>query len=114
MSFELEGVIERIGETQQKSEKFSVREFAVKYTKTWTSKDGETGSKEMLAGFQCSGRTIESLDKVKVGDKVVVKFDVEGREYNGRVYTNLNAWGVFKQQGNSAASAAQDDSGLPF
>ena len=118
MSFELEGVIERIGDVQQKSEKFSLREFAVKYTKTWTTKDGEQGSKDVLIGFQCTGRTMESLDRVKVGDNVTVKFDLEGRDYNGRVLTNVNAWYVAAKSGGNnqqpVSNMADDDSGLPF
>lgn len=116
MSYELEGVVERIGETKNVSEKFSVREFAVKTTKTWTSKDGDSGSKEVLVGMQCTGRTTEALDKIKVGQSVTVKFDLEGREYNGRVFTNINAWYVGAKEGSKAApvASATSETDLPF
>jgi len=29
-----------------------------------------------------------------IGQEVVVSFDAESREYNGRYFTNLNAWKV--------------------
>ena len=33
---------------------------------------------------------------VNVGDEVVVSFDVESREYNGRWYTDVRAWKIDK------------------
>lgn len=117
MSYELEGVVERIGETKNVSEKFSVREFAVKTTKTWTSKDGDSGSKEVLVGMQCTGRTTEALDKIKVGQAVTVKFDLEGREYNGRIFTNINAWYVGAKEGGKSApvqATNNEPENLPF
>ena len=118
MSFELTGVLERIGETKAVSDKFSVREFALKYNKTWQSKDGDQGSKEVLVGMQCTGQNCEKLDKLKVGDTVLVKFDPEGREHSGRVYTNLTAWFFQKQEGATTqgvtANVEDDGFGLPF
>lgn len=48
---------------------------------------------------------------VAEGDQLNVFFDVESREFNGKWYTNLNAWKVERMgagqsnAGNSAASA---------
>ena len=33
---------------------------------------------------------------VAIGDDVVVSIDIESREYNGRWYTNVNAWKIEK------------------
>ena len=42
-----------------------------------------------------------------VGDEVKVSFDAESREYNGRWYTQLNAWKVEKQSAQPTAPASQ-------
>lgn len=114
----MSGVIAKIGETQQKTEKFSVREFTLKTTKTWTTKDGEQGSKEVVLGFQTVNRATTMLDKYKVGQTVNVKFDIDGREYNDRVYTSLNAYAIDAAQGSApqakTASVTADDTQLPF
>lgn len=43
---------------------------------------------------------------LEVGEEVVVSFDIESREYNGRWYTNLRAWKVEKGAGAAAAAPA--------
>ena len=58
------------------------------------------------------------------GDDVKVSFDAESREYNGRWYTQLNAWKVEKQNAQPTAPAPQqvaqtemvppDTDNLPF
>ena len=57
------------------------------------------------------------------GDDVKVSFDAESREFNGRWYTQLNAWKVEKQYAQPTAPApqsapaqaqTQEDDGLPF
>ncbi len=56
----------------------------------------------------------------KVGDVVTVDFNVKCREHNGKYYTNLAAWKVFKATAEETAKApeatakteANDD--LPF
>lgn len=52
----------------------------------------------------------------KVGDTVKVSFNVSTNEYNGKYYTSLNAWSIFKEgnsESNSVASDADSDD-LPF
>jgi len=58
----------------------------------------------------------------KVGQNVDVSFNVESREYDGKYYTDLNAWKIFAGGGESkptqVAAAANDGyskaSDLPF
>jgi hypothetical protein len=52
---------------------------------------GDQYPKKVLFGLM--GTKIEQ-NQVKEGQEVVVSFDAESREYNGRYYTNLNAWKV--------------------
>lgn len=65
----------------------------------------------------------EAIDKFlqynKEGDTVEVSFNIRGREYEGRWYTDLVAWRVWKDNPNAAPTpkpdmveAEEDD--LPF
>jgi len=36
----------------------------------------------------------DRIKELKVGDTITVKFDVESHEYNGKWYTNINAWAI--------------------
>ena len=69
--------------------------------------------------------TIFGVEKVdnflkynKVGDVVDVSFNVECREYNGKYYTDLQAWKVFKadqqQQPQAQEVADNGNDELPF
>lgn len=40
---------------------------------------------------------------VAVNDEIVASIDIESREYNGRWYTNVNAWKIEKASAQSAA-----------
>jgi len=44
--------------------------------------------------FECLKDKTTLLDNVRPGDEVVVKFAVQGREYNGKYFVSLVAWGV--------------------
>ncbi len=43
---------------------------------------------------------------VAVNDDIVANIDIESREYNGRWYTNVNAWKVEKASAQSATAPA--------
>lgn len=49
---------------------------------------------ENVLKFTTFKNTVAKLDQFKVGDVVEVFFDVKGREYNGKVYIDLNAWKI--------------------
>lgn len=60
-----------------------------------------------------------------VGEEVKVSFDAESREWNGKWFTQLNAWKVERQGAQPAPqqpvyqqaqpqAPTQEDSGLPF
>lgn len=62
----------------------------------------------------------EKVDKFiqynSVGDKVEVSFDPQSREYQGRYYTDLNAWKVWGLKGQQQAVPVEDEDedDLPF
>lgn len=52
---------------------------------------GDQYPKKVL--FSLMGTKIDQ-NPVVLGQEVVVSFDAESREYNGKYYTNLNAWKI--------------------
>ncbi|MFZ4796057.1 MAG: DUF3127 domain-containing protein [Bacteroidia bacterium] len=70
---------------------------------TGEGKNGQWRKQEFLieTGDQYPKKVMFSLMGAKIdqnqvieGQEVVVSFDAESREYNGKYYTNLNAWKV--------------------
>ncbi len=48
--------------------------------------------------FTTFGDKVDLLSGLKAGEEVEVSFNVESREYNGRWFTNVNAWKIDKVQ----------------
>ena len=46
----------------------------------------------------------DQLNGITEGDRVNVKFDVKGREYNDRYYVDLNAWRIEKMDAEGAGA----------
>lgn len=73
-------------------------------------------------GFEVFGA--EAVDKFlkynKVGDEVEVSFNLQSREYNGRLYTTANAWKVWNLQTSTSAAPPEpiddgnEEDDLPF
>ena len=63
---------------------------------------GDRYPKQMC--FSLRGDKIDQYP-LEIDQEVVVSFDVESREYNGRYYTNVNAWKVDKADAQPAADA---------
>ena len=63
---------------------------------------------DSLACFEMFGADkVDNLLKYnKVGDTVTVDFNIRCREHNGRHYTNLGAWKVFKASADGATTEA--------
>lgn len=93
MSYELQGVIIKIGNTDKISDKFSKREFIVEKTES-----NGTNSWIDKVKFQLMNAKCAELDKFTEGEEVNVKFNIKGSEYtkDGKTsyFVNLNAWGI--------------------
>jgi len=53
----------------------------------------------------------------KVGDTAKVSFNVSTNEYNGKYYTSLNAWSIFKENAggeDAPAPVSEQEDDLPF
>ena len=98
------GTIHLIGAPRQVSEKMNLVEFVL-----------SIGDKyPQLVQFQAVNERVKFLDGAKPGQECEVKFDLRGREYNGKFYVSLNAWDI-RVNGTVAKSitdAIDDD--LPF
>jgi single-strand DNA-binding protein len=80
----VKGTIHLIGEAKQVSEKMNLKEFVL-----------SIGDKyPQLVQFQAVNERVKFLDGAKVGQECEVKFDLRGREYNGKFYVSLNAWDI--------------------
>jgi len=68
-----------------------------------------------LASFEVFGdEKVENLNKYnKVGDSVEVTFNISCNEWQGKYYTTLQAWKVFKSNSDVAQAVAQIDNAIP-
>ncbi|MCB0650608.1 MAG: DUF3127 domain-containing protein [Saprospiraceae bacterium] len=122
MSFEVEGRLHRKFDTENKTESFQAREFVIEI-------DG--GGYPQFIKFQLVQDRCALVDQYEVGDTIKVHFDLRGREWNEKYFTNLNAWRIenaaaaqaaatpppsdasaFPSAGDEPSVAADDD--LPF
>ncbi|MDL2297495.1 DUF3127 domain-containing protein [Bacteroidales bacterium OttesenSCG-928-B11] len=61
------------------------------------------------------GDKIDALAAVQIGDTVVVSFNLESREFNGKWYTDVKAWKIEKQgvQPETLSAAPSPTSEMP-
>lgn len=101
MSFDITGKLIQKYDTEKKTEKFSVRDFVIEVT------DGQYPN---FVKFQSTNDRCSLIDGYNVGDTIKVHFDLRGREWQGKYFTNLNAWRIENPaQGAPGAPQAQDD-----
>lgn len=87
MSYEFNGKLHKVFPTESKTEKFQAREFVV---------ESQSGSYTQLIKFQLTQDHCAILDDYTEGEQVKVHFDLRGREWNGKYFTNLHAWRMEK------------------
>ncbi|MDX1476606.1 MAG: DUF3127 domain-containing protein [Saprospiraceae bacterium] len=85
MSFEVEGKLHKVYETEQKTDSFKAREFVLQI---------EQGNYPQFIKFQLVQDRCDLIDHYKEGDQVKVYFDLRGREWNEKYFTNLSAWRI--------------------
>jgi single-strand DNA-binding protein len=88
MSYEITGNIVKKYETETKGESFRVRDFVIK------ANDG--GQYDNFVKFQLSQDRTAIIDDMNEGDEVKVHFDLRGRQWQEKYFTNLSAWRVEK------------------
>ena len=98
MAYKAEGRVHKIFPTEQKTATFSAREFVVEV---------QEGQYPQMVKFQLTQDKCAIMDDYNEGDQVVVDFDLRGREWNDKYFTNLNAWrvGAAGEGGGSGSSS---------
>jgi single-strand DNA-binding protein len=99
-TFELEGTLKQLFDTQTFASGFAKREFVVEVP---------DGKYPQMLKFECVKDKIAMLDGIRVGDPVKVAFDIRGSEYKERFYVNLNAWKITKGEGGEGESRIERD-----
>jgi len=84
MAFETEGILHKVFDTENKTATFQAREFVIKHD----------GNYPQFIKFQLTQDRCDLISNYKEGDMVKVSFDLRGREWNEKYFTNLNAWKV--------------------
>jgi hypothetical protein len=85
MSFEIEGKLHHVYDAEKKSESFRTREFVIETMQ---------GSYSQFIKFQLTQDRCDILDPYKVGQQVKVYFDLRGRQWQDKYFTNLQAWRI--------------------
>ena len=115
MSFEINGRLTAIFQTQKVSDRFQKREFVIEIKST-----GTTGYEFVdFIKFQATQDKCGMLDQFSTDDEVKVSFNLRGRKWerDGQVnyFTNLEAWRVEKvQQDSSPDSSFPSSTDAPF
>lgn len=100
MSFEVEGTLHKKFDTENKTGTFQAREFVVEVA---------DGNYPQLVKFQLVQDRCALLDPFEENEKIKVHFDLRGREWNGKYFTNLNAWRLEKVEMTPSTASAPPD-----
>lgn len=105
MSFEVEGKLHKKFETENKTDTFQAREFVIEIN---------SGNYPQFIKFQLVQDRCSLVDGYEVGDQIKVFFDLRGREWNDKYFTNLNAWKIEKPTSDAAVPAQGQSGGNSF
>lgn len=81
-NFSIEGKLHKVFEMEAKNATFSTRDFVIEIG----------GQYPQVIKFQLVQDRCGLIDQFKDGDGIKVHFDLRGREWNGKYFTNLHAW----------------------
>lgn len=96
MSYEAVGKLIKKGDIETKGQSFQVRELVIEIA----------GQYPQFIKFQLTQDRCGALDPFNEGDQIKVQFDLRGREWNGKYFTNLNAWRLEKGDAPAAEAPA--------
>ena len=97
MSFQITGKLHKKFETENKTATFQAREFVIVINED---------NYPQYIKFQLTQDRCGLIEPFEPGTEIEVHFDLRGREWNEKYFTNLNAWRINAAQ---KAPAAQDD-----
>lgn len=90
MAYKATGKLHKVFDTEQKTASFQAREFVIEVTE---------GQYPQMVKFQLTQDKCAIVDDYNEGETVVVDFDLRGREWNDKYFTNLNAWRISRSDG---------------
>ena len=99
-SFEITGNLFRKFETEQKTQSFSAREFVLEVNDS---------NYMQLIKFQLTQDRCGLLDPFDEGKEIKAYFDLRGREWNGKYFTNLNAWKLEAYESGNAGGFPEEE-----
>ena len=118
MAYKATGRLHKVFDTEQKSASFSAREFVIEMV---------DGKFPQMVKFQLTQDKCSLIDDYSEGEDISVDFDLRGREWNEKYFTNLNAWRIARAEaqdgasdadtaatGTPAAATADFDDDIPF
>ncbi len=85
MSYDFTGKIFRMYDTEQIKDTFKKREFVI---------EQQDGQYPNYVKFELTQDRCGLIDNYSEGDEVTVSFDLSGRQWNDKFFTNLRAWRV--------------------
>lgn len=85
MSLQTTGTLHRVFPTKLKTDTFQAREFILEV---------QDGNYPQLVKFQLVQDRCGLIDNYAEGQEITVHFDLRGREWEGKYFTNLNAWRI--------------------
>ncbi len=104
MSFEVEGKLHKKFDTENKTDTFQAREFVIEVA---------DGNYPQFVKFQLVQDRCALVDSFQEGEQIKVHFDLRGREWNGKYFTNLNAWRIEKISSEQGPPPPADDGFFP-
>ncbi len=105
MSFEVVGKLYRVFDTEKKTETFQARDFVIEI---------EDGNYPQHIKFQLVQDRCNLIDNFTEGDAVKVHFDLRGREWKDKFFTNLNAWRIESADSNGKSAPTTGPTDQPF
>lgn len=99
--FEINGVIQKINDTQNVSDNFKKREVWLNF------KTGKNEEYEQVCSFEFSQNKCEILDQYAEGEEVTITFDLRGRLWQkdakseSKCFNTLSAWKIEKMTQNA-------------
>jgi hypothetical protein len=98
-TFEITGTLHKKFDTESKTATFQTREFVILVA---------DDRFPQYIKFQLAQDRVGIIDAYQEGNEIKVHFDLRGREWQGKYFTNLNAWRVEAGSNQTAASSSAD------
>lgn len=93
MSFQITGKLHKKFDTENKTQTFQAREFVILINES---------QYPQYIKFQLTQDRCGLIEPYEEGTEIEVHFDLRGREWNEKYFTNLNAWRINAPQSASS------------